>query len=200
MSRFRKRALFIAAAAILAAVALYVVRGDSSFEGLEVPAARAPAFTLEAPYRGPVTLSDLAGHAVLLTFGRPSCGDACNPQLATVTDALTRLGDRRERVRALYVALDDDGIDDPGLLAFLQAHDLGLTGLRGDADATRSLARAYRAVEATASDSVRAAAGLGDPADAPRIFGIDPSGVLRVVWATGQAERIARDTRLLLRR
>ncbi len=202
MFRVRKPALFVLIAVALILGGVFLLRPARIDAGvpLDTPA---PTFRLDAPHRGPVTLASYAGDAVLLTFGRPSCGDACSPQLATLSAALDRLGSRRGRVRVLFVTLEPD-LNETELLAFVQDHDLGFTGLLGDSATTRRLAAAYRAAERTVADSVLAdsivaAAPLAPADDGPRIYGIDRGGRLRAVWAPGDPAALARDIRALLR-
>lgn len=228
MFRVRKASLFTLVAVLLLLGGVYLLRRDRALAGVPLDAP-APAFRLEAPNRGPVSLADYEGDVVLLTFGRPSCAPGCTPQLATLADAMGRLGDRRSDVRVLIVTLDPDP-DDPTLLAFTQDYDLGFTGLRGDSAAVRQLEAAYREAErytagpdgvtatiagdslragstvtdpiragSTVADSIRATAALAPDADGPRVYGIDRAGRLRAVWGPGDPVVLARDIRTLLR-
>ncbi|MFO7892460.1 MAG: SCO family protein [Longimicrobiales bacterium] len=197
MFRVRKASLVTIIAVVLLLGGLYLLRGSRAIAGipLDTPA---PDFRLDAPYRGAVSIASYQGDAVLLTFGRPSCGAGCNPQLTTLADALDRLGDRRNDVRVLFATLEAD-LNEQQLLAFVQDYDLGFTGLRGDSTAVRELAAAYREAEATVADSVVSAAALAPAADGPRLYGIDRSGTLRAVWGPDDPAALARDIRTLLR-
>lgn len=202
-----RRSSFIALIVVAAALgALWVLRGGRELHGVPLNARPAPGFSLTAPYRGPVTLADFQGDAVLLTFGRPSCGAACNPQLATLKDAVSRLGSRRVDVRVLFVTLESDGMNEQGLLAFVQDQDLGFTGLMGDPANTWETAEKYQAIVRSVPDSVLMEAATVDGSDgpgdarAPRwIYGIDRNGVLRVAWGPADPGAVARDVRTLLR-
>jgi len=197
MFRVKKPALFVLIAVVLILGGLFLLRPGRIAAGVPLDAP-APDFRLDAPYRGPVSLASYEGDAVLLTFGRPSCGADCSPQLADLADAAARLGDRRGDLRVLFVTLESH-LNETELLAFVQDHDLGFTGLLGDTAATRALAAAYREAETTVPDSVVAAAPLAPSPDAPRIYGIDRSGTLRAVWGPGDPALLARDIRTLLR-
>jgi peroxiredoxin len=192
MSRVRTVFLVVLAALILGGV--YLLRGTRTLAGVPLDAP-APDVRLQAPYRGPVSLSGFAGEPVLLTFGRPSC-DSCNPHLTALADAVARLGDRGD-LRVLYVSLEP--VSGQELLAFVQDHDLGFTGLYGDSAIVARAATAYREATASVPDSVVAAASLAPAPDAPRIYGIDRTGTLRAVWGPGDPAALARDIRLLLR-
>ncbi len=207
MFRVRTASLIVLVALILLLGGLFLLRGGPGIAGvpLDTPAFD---FRLEAPYRGPVTLTDYQGDAVLLTFARPSCDD-CNPQLATLADAVARLDNRRRDLRVLVVSLEPVASD--RLLAFVQDHDLGFTGLFGDPAAAREAEAAYRAAESSVvgtdgpavggapRDSIVAAAPLAPVPAGPRIYGIDRNGTLRAVWGPGDPAVLARDIRTLLR-
>lgn len=197
MFRVQKPALFVLIAVVLILGGLFFLRPTRIAAGVPLDAP-APDFRLDAPYRGPVSLASYRGDAILLTFGRPSCGTDCSPQLADLAHAVARLGDRRGEVRVLFVTLEAD-LNETQLLAFVQDRDLGFTGLLGDTTATRALAAAYRETETTVPDSVVAAAPLAPGPDGPRIYGIDRDGTLRAVWGSGDPGLLARDIRTLLR-
>lgn len=186
-------------ALILALGAVLWLRSSRTLQGVVLTPEPAPDFVMEAAYRGAVSLTDFRDRVVLLTFGRPSCGDPCNPQLGTLEAALDRLGDRRRNVRVLYVTREPDRMTLQELLAFVQDRDLGFTGLAGDTAEIRLAMAAYRRAETAVPDSVRAAAAAAPGPSEPRIYGIDPDGVLRVLWGPGDPAVIARDVRALLR-
>ena len=199
MFRVRKASLY-ALLAIAVALGGYVLLRDPGSVHAVSLSTPAPALGLPAPYRGPVELEALAGDVVLLTFARPSCAPVCTPQLATLADAVDRLGYAREDVRVLVVSLEP-AVRPPELLAFVQGYDLGFTGLYGDTVAVRRVARAYRAAEAGAT---RADPDTGDEAAGTdgrelRIYGIDRAGVLRAIWGTVDPVTLSEDIRTLLR-
>ena len=201
MFRARKSSLIILAVVLLLLVAVYWARGGRELQGLTLAPAPAPTFTLDAPYRGAVSPATYRDDVVLLTFGRPSCAAACNPQLGTLRDALGRLGSRRQAVRVLYVTLEPDRMNEQQLLAFVQDHDLGFTGLLGDSAEIHRLARDLNEAVGTALDSLRAANpddSVAAPAS-PRVYGIDRQGRLRVVWGPDDPAVMVRDIRALLR-
>ncbi|MDX1675336.1 MAG: SCO family protein [Longimicrobiales bacterium] len=199
MFRVRKASLYTLLALAVALGGYVLFRGPGSFHGVSL-ATPAPALGLQAPHRGLVELDALAGDVVVLTFARPKCAPACTPQLATLAAAVDRLGYARQNVRVLVVSLDP-AVTPPELLAFVQDHDLGFTGLYGDSTAVDRAARAYRAAAATAMEARWAPvdeAAVPDGREA-QVYGIDRGGVLRVVWGTIDPVTLAEDIRTLLR-
>jgi protein SCO1 len=78
--------------------------GDSSFEGSVMPAGvRAPDFALRDQDGERVSMRELRGRPVIVTFLYTTCDDTCPAQAQTVRGALDDLG---EDVPALAVAVD----------------------------------------------------------------------------------------------
>jgi protein SCO1 len=103
-------ALFLVALFALAAVVLAADSGDepavggTEFEGARMPAGvRAPDFTLRDQDGERVSMRDLRGQPVIVTFLYTTCEDTCPAQAQTVRGALDDLG---EDVPALAIAVD----------------------------------------------------------------------------------------------
>ena len=80
------------------------VASDGRFEGAVMPAGvRAPDFTLRNQDGERVSMRDLRGRPVLVTFLYTTCDDTCPAQAQTVRGALDDLG---EDVPALAIAVD----------------------------------------------------------------------------------------------
>jgi len=104
-------ALFLAAIFALGAVVLAADSsdettdaGDASFEGSVMPAGvRAPNFALRDQDGERVSIRELRGRPVIVTFLYTTCDDTCPAQAQTVRGALDDLG---EDVPALAIAVD----------------------------------------------------------------------------------------------
>jgi len=104
-------ALFLAAIFALGAVVLAADSsdettdaGDASFEGSVMPAGvRAPNFALRDQDGEWVSMRELRGRPVIVTFLYTTCDDTCPAQAQTVRGALDDLG---EDVPALAIAVD----------------------------------------------------------------------------------------------
>ncbi len=78
--------------------------GGGGFEGARMPAGvRAPDFTLRNQDGEPVSMRELRGKPVIVTFLYTTCDDTCPAQAQTVRGALDDLG---EDVPALAIAVD----------------------------------------------------------------------------------------------
>ena len=65
-----------------------------------------PGFTLQS-VNGPVSLDSFRGKYVLLYFGYTSCPDICPITLATLTQALAKLGNKKAAdFQVIFVSVD----------------------------------------------------------------------------------------------
>lgn len=88
-------------------------------------------YLLQAPDGRVVTDGDFPGRLQLITFGYTFCPDVCPTTLATITQVLTLLGDKADRVQPIFISVDPER-DTPAVLgrytAFFDPRILGLTG------------------------------------------------------------------------
>ena len=78
-----------------------------SFEGTELdPVRAATGFQLHDQFENTVSLSDLTGKVVVLTFLYTNCPDICPVITETLKRAHTQLGDDAEEVRMVAVSVD----------------------------------------------------------------------------------------------
>jgi protein SCO1/2 len=147
---------------------------------------------------GPVTLSQFRGRYVVLYFGYTSCPDICPTTLATLREALSRLGERASDFQVIFVSVDP-GRDSPEYASvYASRFDpafLGITGTPEQIDAvTHQFGIFYKlnppddggfyTVDHTASTLV-----------------LDREGNLVLTWPYGlQPNQIEDDMRALLRR
>lgn len=122
----------------------------ATLSGGAAPAANAPPL----PFGGPfaltghdgrrVTDADFRGRFMLVFFGYTSCPDVCPLDLATMAEALDRLGALADRLQPLFVTVDP-ARDTVGVLReFVAAFHPRLIGLTGSEPEIAAVARAYR--------------------------------------------------------
>jgi protein SCO1/2 len=150
MARVRRAlALVLAATAIACAPA--------KLEGDELPPSPAPDFTLtDGPSGQTVTLSDLRGQVVLLTFLYTRCPDTCPLTAETIRAARDRLGNDAKNVAFLAVSVDPPGDTPSTTRAFVSDH--GLAGtlhyLIGPQAALARVWQSYGVAQATSASGV----------------------------------------------
>ena len=81
----------------------------ASFEGTELdPVRAATGFQLRDQFENRLSLSDLTGKVVVLTFLYTSCPDICPVITETLKRAHTQLGDDAQEVRIVAVSVDPE--------------------------------------------------------------------------------------------
>ena len=91
-----------------------------------------------------VTNERYAGNYVLVFFGFTHCKMVCPRALAKLSDVLDSLGERAERITALYVTVDPER-DTAGVMkAFLTQNYPRFTGLTGSLEAIESAKKQFR--------------------------------------------------------
>ena len=91
-----------------------------------------------------VTNERYAGNYVLVFFGFTQCKMVCPRALAKLSDVLDSLGERAERITALYVTVDPER-DTAGVMkAFLTQNYPRFTGLTGSLEAIESAKKQFR--------------------------------------------------------
>jgi protein SCO1/2 len=142
-------------------------------------------------------LADFRGMAVVVFFGYTQCPDVCPATMATLAEAMRKLGMDSHRVQGIFITLDPER-DTPELLSrYVPAFHPTFLGLRGDAAQTENVAKefkvVYRKVPGASADSYTVDHSAG-------MFIFDPEGRLRLFASHGvSADALARDLRELLR-
>jgi protein SCO1/2 len=89
-------------------------------------------------------VADYRGQVVALFFGFTQCPDVCPTALVRFAAIKRQLGDAGRHLRVVFISLDPER-DTPELLAnYVAAFDPAFVGLRGDEQATRQVAKAFR--------------------------------------------------------
>ncbi len=104
------------------------------------------AFTLTDHWGQTVHGRDFRERVVLLYFGYTHCPDACPTTLATLHQALDRLGKEADQVQVLFVTVDPDRDTRQRLRRYVRVFGPQFVGLRGSADRLEELTRRYRVV------------------------------------------------------
>lgn len=154
-------------------------------------------FSLEDPDGKRRTLADFRGKAVVVFFGYTQCPDVCPATLATLAEAMKRLGADADRVQVLFVTVDPER-DTPELLKqYVPAFDPRFLGLRGDADATARTAKEFRIIYQKVPGATPGTYTMDHSAGS---YVFDPQGRLRLFVSNGQGPDVyTHDLRELLR-
>ena len=158
------------------------------FEGATLPRGlRAPDFTLRDQDGDPISLRDLRGKPVIVTFLYTTCEDTCPVQAQQIKGAFDELG---EDFPAIAIAVDPPRDTPERARAFLSKQ--RMTGRLDFALGSRAqLASVWKAFAVQPQRE--------DLEHTGRVVLVDPEGVQRVGFPVGQVtpERLAHDVRLL---
>jgi protein SCO1 len=139
-------------------------------------------FSLTDDDSRPVTAANYRGDLVLMYFGYTHCPDLCPMTLASLGQALGRLGPDASKVRVLFVTVDPARDTTPLLKRYMSYFGPQFTGLRGDDEALRPLIRRYR---------------IGyhrDPPDRNGNYAVEHSSVVFVFDQQGRARLLGRES------
>jgi protein SCO1/2 len=144
----------------------------------------------------PVSATSFRGDAVLLYFGYTHCTDECPTTLATLADALQRLGPQANLVRVLFVTVDPRRDTEPVLRRYVSDFGPQFVGLRGTSAQLTRMIKRYRVTYTYQKPYPRGDYQVGH-SSAVFIFG--PDGRARLLAQNGApAGIIAADLRHLL--
>jgi protein SCO1/2 len=150
----------------------------------------------EATSGTPFRFAAPAGHVLLVYFGYTSCPDICPTTLADVRDARAKLGADGAKVDLAMVTIDPDRDTAANLTAYVTTFVPTGQALRTtDAAALSAAAAAFGAsYEVTTTPEGKVEVG-----HSAYLYGVDPSGRVRVVWPFGVTVKdLNADLRLLL--
>ena len=142
-------------------------------------------------------LEDFRGKAVVMFFGFTHCPDVCPTTLADMAQAMRQLGADADRVQVLFVTVDPERDTQEALARYVTAFDPRFLGLRGDLEATRTVAKEFKVYF---EKRPGAAPGAYTVDHSAQTYVLDPQGRLRLFVRHGRiAEDLAPDLRVLLR-
>jgi protein SCO1/2 len=190
------RRLFLCALASLALAGCGA--GGPKFESSDVTGSSfGHDFTLEDPDGRQRTLADFRGRAVVVFFGYTQCPDVCPATLATLAEAMKRLGPDADRVQVLFITVDPERDTAALLKQYVPAFDPHFLGLRGDAAATARTAKEFRIIYQKVPGPTPGSYTMDHSAGS---YVFDPQGRLRLFVSNGQGPDVfAHDLRELLR-
>ena len=192
-ARARRRCLIALASLVVAACGA----SGPKFESSDITGSSfGHDFALLDPDGKPRTLADFRGKAVVVFFGYTQCPDVCPATLATLADAMKRLGADADRVQVLFITVDPER-DTPDLLKqYVPAFDRRFLGLYGNADATARTAKEFKVIYQKVAGPTPGSYTMDHSAGS---YVFDPKGRLRLFVSNGQGASVfAHDLRLLL--
>lgn len=100
-------------------------------------------FTLNGP-DGPVSLSDLRGKVVLISFGYTACPDVCPISLARIDACFSAMSEQEvDQVRALFITLDPEHDTSDRLRKYTSYFHQNIIGLTDDVEAIDAVTHKY---------------------------------------------------------
>ncbi len=167
---------------------------------LEPPSA-APGFSLTNQFGEPVSLEDLRGKVVVLTFLYSSCPDFCPLITSKMAQVRDEFGERSSDLAFVAISVDPERDRVPAVRRYLQERGLErkLTYLTGDTTALRPVWRAY-AIGVTREKPAGTNKAIYEVGHSDALYLIDKSGRERVLMSSDFAPAdLARNLNTLLR-
>lgn len=159
----------------------------------------APDFILTDQHGQPFRLSEQRGRVVLLYFGYTHCPGACPLTLSKWTQIREALGADAERVRFVFITVDQERDTSQRLRQYLATFNADFVGLTGTQVELESVYQAYGIVHEKASRDATEEGYLVNHNTSA--FVIDPDGLWRLRHSsTTPSEDILHDVRQLLKR
>jgi len=142
------------------------------------------------------SIADFRGKLVAVFFGYTQCPDVCPTNLALFKSLLEKLGPDADRVAVVFVTVDPDRDTAPQLKVYMNAFDPRFTALRGSAEETARIVKAFNVIYAKQGD-VAGGRYTVDHTASTYIF--DAKGKARLLERYGEtAARLESDLRQLL--
>jgi protein SCO1/2 len=148
------RAALASAALLVTAIGLFALMQRAA-----APAIGGPFQLVDAQNRI-VTDSDFHGQDMLIYFGYTACPDVCPTTLASVVQALARLGARGDAIRPLFITVDPAHDTPPVMGRYAAAFSPRLVGLTGSPGQIRAVEAAYHVLVQPQSPSADGVAAI----------------------------------------
>ncbi|MFW5709217.1 MAG: SCO family protein [Chloroflexota bacterium] len=154
-------------------------------------------FTFVANTGEPLSLSDLEGQYILLSFGYTHCPDVCPANLLDYRQIKRSLGELSDNVTFMFISVDPERDTPEFLDRYLERYDPSFIGLSGEHEELSRIARDYNLFWEIRDNTGTGAGYLVDHT-ASR-FLISPTGeLIRVYSFTTTPQAIEADLRALL--
>ncbi len=145
-----------------------------------------------------LSLSDLRGRVVLLTFGYTHCPDVCPNTLFTLRRAIDQLGEEADRAQVLFITLDPERDYPERLKTFVEFFNPAFVALTGSEEQIAAVAKAY-GMKFEKEYPEGAGPGQYGIAHANIIYLLDAEGRIRAFYRIdAPARRIAADMKRLI--
>jgi protein SCO1/2 len=109
-------------------------------------------FTLTDQHGNTVTDADFRGRYMLVYFGFTYCPDVCPTALATITEAMSQLGDAADRIVPILITVDPERDTPEQLKMYANHFSPRLVALTGTPEQIADVARKYRIYYAKAAE------------------------------------------------
>ncbi len=153
-------------------------------------------FAFKGPENRTYRLSDFSGKVVLIFFGYTYCPDVCPITLDTLSDVLSALGTKADRVQAVMITVDPARDTPQRLEEYLQRYKAPILGLSGSEEDIIRAAVAYGVSFQRREGPTPEQYFMDHTAT---IMLVDPKGYLRVVYPYAtRADAIVSDIRYIL--
>lgn len=116
----------------------------------------------EDAFGGPFTLTDHTGKKVtekdftgkyrLIYFGFTYCPAICPTELAKITSAMKLVGDKSKEIQPIFITVDPERDTTDSIAKYISMFHPSLVGLRGTAEETKAVTKAYKIYFAKVQD------------------------------------------------
>ena len=143
----------------------------------------APDFTLTNEDGMPVSLRDLRGMVVLMTFGFTHCPNICPTTLANLAAISHSLpAQDQDRVRVAFITVDPARDDPKALKEYVSFYSRNFTGLTGSADQIAKVAKDYGAYYEAVPQQSQVAGDYYTMNHSAYVYLIDPAGRFAILY------------------
>jgi len=141
-------------------------------------------------------IADFQGQVVVVFFGFTQCPDVCPTTLVELAAVRKALGADGQKVRGVFITVDPERDTPPVLKAYTENFGADFVALRGSADETRAVAKAFKVFYAKVPGKTDGSYSLDHTAGS---YIFDAQGRIRLFTRYGSgAEALKHDLQLLL--
>ena len=151
----QRRFLFLGLITILAISAVIAVKLDQTIQGGLAPPSDLVGgkFSLLDQKAQPVTEKIILGHYTLIFFGYTYCPDFCPTVLQTISASLDLLDEVTTKIYPIFITIDPERDTPEVLKSYLENFHPLITGLTGNLEQVKAVAKAYGVYYAKSKDN-----------------------------------------------